>query len=73
MVNERGNEVAAVTQPEQNPALGEGGNEAGEGPNAVALASVQLPLPCQLREQQFMLLPTTHDSSQQHREKLQRH
>ena len=43
MVNATGNEVAAVTQPEQDPAVGEGGNEAGAEPNAVALPPVQTP------------------------------
>ena len=38
MVNATGNEVAVVTQPEQDQALGEKGNGApGAGPNAVAL------------------------------------
>ena len=46
MDNETGNELATVTQPEQDPALGEGGNGAGAGPNAVALLPpVQLPPP----------------------------
>ena len=37
MVNTTGNEVATVTQPEQNPAIGNEGNEAGAGAEATTL------------------------------------
>jgi len=40
MGNATGHELAAVTQPEQDPALGEGGNGAGARPNAVALPPI---------------------------------
>ena len=72
MANATGKEMAAVTQPEQDPVLGEGGNRAGAGPNVAALPPVQT-LPCQIRERQPMSLHTTQDSSWQHKEMLQRH
>ena len=37
MVTTTGNKVATVMQPEQNPAIGNEGNEAGAGAEAVAL------------------------------------
>ena len=75
MINATGNEVATVTQPEQNLAIGDEGNEAGAGAEAATLPPRQTPPPLtdRIREHQPMLLHTARDSSRQHKEMLQRH
>ena len=64
MVSTTGNEVATVTQLEQNPAIGNEGNEAGAGAEAVALPPRHTGPHLKPRH---MSLRTTRDSSRQHK------